>query len=89
VTVIRVDDGSIAAPAGQGPVYLSRHGIHADVECYGNGDAAEILLDQCVTGCFVYLVMGAFGHRRFVEALLGGVTRKVLGECPIPILLAH
>jgi nucleotide-binding universal stress UspA family protein len=33
--------------------------------------------------------MGGFGHRSYVEAILGGVTRRMLTKSPIPVLLAH
>jgi len=35
------------------------------------------------------LVMGAYGHSRFREAVLGGVTRTVLEGMAIPVLMAH
>ena len=35
------------------------------------------------------LVMGAYGHSRFRELVLGGVTRDVLRECRLPVLLFH
>ena len=35
------------------------------------------------------LVMGAYGHSRIRESLLGGVTRTVLEEMTIPVLMAH
>lgn len=34
-------------------------------------------------------VAGAFGHSRAREFILGGVTRDVLEECPLPVLLTH
>lgn len=33
-------------------------------------------------------LMGAFGHSRIREALLGGVTRDMLSEAPLPLVLA-
>jgi nucleotide-binding universal stress UspA family protein len=33
--------------------------------------------------------MGAYGHGRWRETLFGGVTRFMLGELGIPVLLAH
>jgi nucleotide-binding universal stress UspA family protein len=33
--------------------------------------------------------MGAYGHTRLAEMLLGGVTRHMLTEPQMPILLAH
>jgi bifunctional UDP-N-acetylglucosamine pyrophosphorylase/glucosamine-1-phosphate N-acetyltransferase len=35
------------------------------------------------------LVMGAFGHNRTREFVLGGVTRRILDNPPLPVLLAH
>jgi len=36
-----------------------------------------------------YIVMGAYGHTRFREAVLGGVSRHMLAHSPVPLLLAH
>ena len=33
--------------------------------------------------------MGAYGHSRLAEMLLGGVTRQMLSEPQMVILLAH
>jgi nucleotide-binding universal stress UspA family protein len=35
------------------------------------------------------LVMGAYGHSRLREFILGGVTRSLLQEMTIPVLLSH
>jgi nucleotide-binding universal stress UspA family protein len=35
------------------------------------------------------LVTGAYGHNRFREWVLGGVTRELLERAPVPVLLAH
>jgi nucleotide-binding universal stress UspA family protein len=35
------------------------------------------------------LVMGAYGHSRLRETLLGGVTRTLLASSKIPLLLSH
>ena len=35
------------------------------------------------------IVMGAFVHSRFREAVLGGVTRSMLDDAPVPLFLAH
>jgi nucleotide-binding universal stress UspA family protein len=51
--------------------------------------ATTILLAEVDSGRFDYLVMGGFGHRRFVEALFGGVTRRMLTKSPVPVFLAH
>jgi nucleotide-binding universal stress UspA family protein len=94
VTIVEVDDGSVKTPAEEAASYLSRHGIHPRVfriAPFGSdGDSAsDILLGKAKNGTFDYLVMGGFGHSRFVEALLGGVTRNMLARSPIPLFLAH
>jgi nucleotide-binding universal stress UspA family protein len=35
------------------------------------------------------MVSGAYGHSRFRELVLGGVTRELLERAPVPVLLAH
>jgi nucleotide-binding universal stress UspA family protein len=35
------------------------------------------------------LVMGAHGHSRLREMVLGGVTRSVLSDADIPVFLMH
>ena len=35
------------------------------------------------------LVMGAYGHSRFREAILGGATRNMLEQAEVPVFLAH
>jgi len=70
--------------------YLSRHGIHAVVRHDRlTGPAGEALLAEAESGRYAYLVMGGFGHLRFVEGVFGGVTRTMLKKSPIPIFMAH
>jgi nucleotide-binding universal stress UspA family protein len=91
VTIVAVEDGSIQTPAEEAAAYLSRHDIHPQVvEAHPEGNAAAaVILAKANSGKFDYLVMGGFGHGRLVEALFGGVTRRVLTESPIPVLMAH
>lgn len=89
VTILQVEDGSIAIPAEEAAAYLSRHDIHAVIVRKSGRPAAEAILDSAYAGPFDYLVMGGFGHSWTMEALFGGVTRRLLDDCPIPILIAH
>ena len=91
VTLIEIDDGSLRLPATDAAAYLSRHGIHAAVrqERATFDLPSTIILDRIDEEKPAYLVMGGFGHSRFVEAALGGVTKRMLHECTIPIFLAH
>ncbi len=89
VTIVEVDDGSIGAPAEEAAAYLSRHGIEPRIDRETGSAAADILLARAASGAFDYIVMGGFGHSRMVEAVFGGVTRRLLDESPIPLLITH
>lgn len=91
VTIVEVEDGSVKGGAEEAAAYLSRHSIRAAIArapTYGD-DAGTVLLAKANSEKFDYLVMGGFGHSRFVEAMFGGVTRRLLTESQIPLFLAH
>lgn len=90
VTLLYVDDGSITVPAEQGAIYLGRHGIPATVrrEPGGIERPGSILLVEVATNAD-YLVMGGYGHARWLEAVFGGTTDKLLSRSPVPVFLAH
>lgn len=87
--MLEVEDGSIALPAEEAAAYLSRQDIHATILRMPLGAAAETILAAADSGQFDYLVMGAYGHWRIAEAVFGGVTRRLLSESPIPMLIVH
>ena len=49
-------------------------------------DALMDLARDCHAGM---MVTGAFGHSRYREWMLGGVTRDMLDHAPAPLLIAH
>ena len=70
---------------------LSKHGIDVVVE---EADAAgraigRVFAEQVASRRADLLVMGAYGHSRFREFVLGGATRSILTNPPIPVLLSH
>ncbi len=78
-------------PSSEGARYLSRHGIDCEIVEIPRGEAniADTLFSAAqMRGCGL-MVMGAYGHSRLAELLLGGVTRKMLSEPQMPVLLAH
>ena len=94
VIVAIVDEG--AAPAGieQGAdigAYLARHGLNVEVRTIANAHegAGQAILNLAAEEDATWLVMGAYGHSRIRQFLLGGVTRHILGRAGIPILMAH
>jgi len=49
----------------------------------------RFLMDYAVGVDADLLVMGAYGHSRMREFVLGGATREILREPLLPVLLSH
>lgn len=90
-TIFYVNDGSLATSAEEAARYLSRHGVRSKVktEEIGFDRAGEWLICEAENQEHDYIVMGAFGHSRTLEAVFGGVTHKMLKECEVPMLMVH
>ena len=71
--------------------HLERHGIEVVVNSRTaiDRDVAATLRDQAGLFGADMIVMGAFVHSRLREMVLGGVTRSMLKESPVPLFLAH
>jgi nucleotide-binding universal stress UspA family protein len=71
--------------------YLARHGLklEADNEAGGDAMAGEVLVQRAADRGADLIVMGAWGHSRLRELVLGGATRYVLQHASIPLLMAH
>lgn len=70
---------------------LSRHGIDAvldEVDARGS-PIGEVLESWTSSQGADLLVMGAYGHSKWREFVLGGATRSLLTRPPLPILLSH
>ncbi len=91
VMLLQIDDNSFEAwPVDAACRYLYRHGIKVDVLQRGMTDSVhKSLLSAACELAADYLVMGGYGHWRVTEWLLGGVTRAMLREASLPLLLAH
>lgn len=70
--------------------WLERHGISAEcAQVSTTEDFGDTLLARAA-GCGADLiVMGGFGHPRWAELVLGGVTRTVLESAVVPVLISH
>lgn len=83
-----------ALPSLSAAEYLARHGIEAEIidipheDRDGTSIAAKLIDAATIrkAGC---LIMGAYGHSRLRERVLGGVTRQMLMDPPLPLLLGH
>jgi len=78
-------------PGGRLSQYLARHGVTAEIDVLSKTlpRVADVLLRQARDIDADMIVMGAYGHSRFREAIFGGATRYMLEKATIPILMAH
>lgn len=70
---------------------LAHHGVRVvlDELDAGNRTIGAILTECIAARKADLLVMGAYGHSRIREFILGGATKSMLSHPPIPILLSH
>lgn len=72
-------------------LHLARHGIRVDVAHIEARDLSvgDALLSRAADDGADLLVMGAYGHSRMREWVLGGATRQILGEMTVPVFMSH
>ncbi|HEV7816022.1 MAG TPA: universal stress protein [Janthinobacterium sp.] len=85
-------------PGADIALYLKRHGVgdtsivRRETPARGlkrPADAGETLLSLAAELAADLLVMGAYGHSRFREIILGGATRSILKSMTLPVLMMH
>lgn len=91
VHILSVDGDSNISPASLAREYLSHHRIKSDVHRRSSDghNVADTIINMARELGSGLIVAGAFGHNRLREMLLGSVTRELLKNSPLPLLLAH
>ncbi len=96
VTILAVNPESGGGPHGEEPGadiarHLARHGLAVTVERTAAAEvgAGDLLLNRAAEIGADLIVTGAYGHSRFRELVLGGVTRTLLRQMTVPVLMAH
>ena len=97
VAIIQVaEDKEQAFPGTKLLEYLSRHGIHADLSVQdppGSARDSDVVAATLVAHAkgigAAYIVMGGYSHNRIREVVFGGITRSLLKECAVPLVIAH
>ncbi len=85
------DKGHGSDPGADIAHHLARHGFAATVHAVAvdEGSDAEALVRAARGQGAQLLALGAYGHSRLREMILGGVTRDLLNGAPLPLLFAH
>lgn len=86
--------GSQAAgdlPCAELAVTIARHGVKTDARAIQAEDAgvAAALREEARRSASGLLVMGAYGHSRLREFVLGGATRNTMRDMTLPVLFSH
>jgi nucleotide-binding universal stress UspA family protein len=96
VTVLTIDAregpyGHGELPGADISLHMARHGVKAEIERTVSADLSvgDVLLSRAADLGADLLVMGAYGHSRARELLLGGATRTLLRSMTIPVLMSH
>jgi nucleotide-binding universal stress UspA family protein len=78
-------------PGGMLCQMLVRHGVKAEVSVLAKTmpRVSDVLARHVRDQAADLLVMGAYGHSRFREAILGGATRNMLEQAEVPVFMAH
>ena len=96
VDVIAFDPGLGASQHGDVPgadigLFLARHGVKVTVS-QQEGTSMEVgaqILSRAADLSADLIVMGAYGHSRVREQILGGATRTLLESMTVPVLMSH
>lgn len=93
VKVLRADEDGKAEgfPDTRLLRYLSGHNIHAELEQFEVPKEAigPVLAERACERGASYLLMGGYGHSRLGEFLFGGVTRTLLLDAPLPLIVGR
>ncbi len=97
VAADRVEVVSIAAdipsdvPGADIATHLAQHGVSVELKLLADtaNDPGATLLDYVGDSGADMIVMGAYGRSRLSEWVFGGVTRHVLREMRVPVLMSH
>lgn len=77
-------------PGADIALFLARHGIKVEVSVHKTStDIGNALLSLSHDLDSDMIVMGGYGHSRFREMIMGGVTRTILECMTIPVLMSH
>lgn len=78
-------------PGADIAAFLTRHGVKVQVDRLSSEgrNADAIITRHAVDMGADLIVMGAYNHPRWQQSLFGGVTRRMIEDCQLPLFLAH
>jgi len=91
VDPVESETGHGAEPGADIAAYLARHGVKVTVDCLPSEghSVTSVLRRHAVANAAELLVAGAYGHSRLRERVFGGVTKSLLDDPQMPVLMAR
>jgi nucleotide-binding universal stress UspA family protein len=86
------DEPRTRIPGADIATLIARHGVNVEVkniDAYTDALIGDALLSQASAIGADLLVMGAYGHARWQELVMGGATRTILKSMTVPVLMSH
>jgi nucleotide-binding universal stress UspA family protein len=84
-------NGHGAEPGADAATWLARQGVKVTVqrEVASDSDIGNVILSRAADLDIDLIVMGAYGHSRMRELVMGGVSRTLLASMTVPVLMSH
>jgi nucleotide-binding universal stress UspA family protein len=96
VTVLVIDSAKTPQKFGEDPgvdiaAHLARHGVPVELEQIESAGmpVANVIGNRAVERCADLIVIGAYSHARSAEKIFGGVTRTLLSQMPVSVLVSR
>jgi nucleotide-binding universal stress UspA family protein len=95
ILVLSVEDGGGSAATMESAERLTQqlrwHGLNTEAIYVNPGDhsVVDAIVKSARDNKADMIVSGGYGHSRLRELILGGVTRDLLRECPLPVFFFH
>jgi nucleotide-binding universal stress UspA family protein len=94
----KVEVVAVNPPSAEGDIptadiclHLARHDVTAEASqtVAKDIDVGDVLLSRASDHDIDLIVLGAYGHTRLRESILGGVTKHLLEHMTVPVLMSH
>lgn len=91
ITAVATERSSARLRGTELRAHLQWHGVdpHRREVSLNNNTVGEAILGMCAEENVDLLVTGAYTHSRMIQIILGGVTRHLIEQAAIPVLMSH
>jgi nucleotide-binding universal stress UspA family protein len=88
LSVLRVGQGEDDAHTTEAQAYLEAHDLKVDY-VHRQGDPSEVIVEYARESQADLLIMGAYGHTKVRELVVGSTTSYAMNHSPCPLLLTR